>query len=161
MAQAGLRHSNPVGGCAGKWSGSTDNGGSAGAGRNDAGRGRTASPGNLRFAGIARQRQYLARQKQLERTVYHFLGPNKSIDNVEAARAAVEDLYRTNGYQTVAVDIPEQDVKNGVVYLQVVEGKVSRLRVKDSRYFRWARSRPACRNWPKAMCPTSRLCNSN
>ncbi|WNB77862.1 ShlB/FhaC/HecB family hemolysin secretion/activation protein [Methylomonas koyamae] len=74
-------------------------------------------------------------KKQLERTVYHFLGPNKSIDNVEAARAAVEDLYRSNGYQTVAVDIPEQDVKNGVVYLQVVEGKVSRLRVKDSRYF--------------------------
>jgi len=33
------------------------------------------------------------------------------------------------------VDIPEQDVKNGVVYLQVVEGKVSRLRIKDSRYF--------------------------
>lgn len=74
-------------------------------------------------------------KKQLERTIYPFLGPKKSIDNVELARTALEDLYRTNGYQTVAVDIPEQDVKNGVVYLQVVEGKVSRLRVKDSRYF--------------------------
>ncbi|WKJ89050.1 ShlB/FhaC/HecB family hemolysin secretion/activation protein [Methylomonas montana] len=74
-------------------------------------------------------------KKQLERTVYPFLGPKKSIDNVEMARTALEDLYRTNGYQTVAVDIPEQDVKNGIVYLQVVEGKVSKLRVKDSRYF--------------------------
>lgn len=74
-------------------------------------------------------------KKQLERTIYPFLGPKKSIDNVESARAALEELYRTHGYQTVAVDIPEQDVKNGIVYLQVVEGKVSRLRVKDSRYF--------------------------
>ncbi|WP_230874746.1 ShlB/FhaC/HecB family hemolysin secretion/activation protein [Methylomonas sp. LL1] len=74
-------------------------------------------------------------KKQLERTVYPFLGPKKSIDNVESARSALEELYRNQGYQTVSVDIPEQDVKNGVVYLQVVEGKVSRLRVKDSRYF--------------------------
>lgn len=74
-------------------------------------------------------------KKQLERSIYPFLGPKKSIDNVEKARAALEALYRAQGYQTVAVDIPEQDVKNGVVYLQVVEGKISRLRIKDSRYF--------------------------
>lgn len=74
-------------------------------------------------------------KKQLERTIYPFLGPKKSIDNVESARASLEELYRAQGYQTVSVDIPEQDVKNGIVYLHVVEGKISRLRVKDSRYF--------------------------
>jgi len=57
-------------------------------------------------------------KKQLERTIYPFLGPKKSIDNVDLARSALEELYRTQGYQTVSVDIPEQDVKNGVVYLQ-------------------------------------------
>ncbi len=77
----------------------------------------------------------LIERKQLERTIYPFLGLKKSVDNVELARAALEELYRKQGYQTVSVDIPEQDVKNGIVYLQVVEGKVSRLRVKDSRYF--------------------------
>lgn len=74
-------------------------------------------------------------KKLLERTVYPFLGLKKSIDNVELARGALEELYKTHGYQFVAVDIPEQDVQNGVVYLQVVEGKVSRLRIKESRYF--------------------------
>lgn len=74
-------------------------------------------------------------RKILERTVYRFLGPKKSIDNVEAARTALEELYHSKGYQTVAVDIPEQDVKNGVVYLNVTEGTISKLRVKDSRYF--------------------------
>ena len=73
--------------------------------------------------------------KQVGRAVYPFLGPKKTIDTVESARAALEKLYQSLGYQTVAVDIPEQDVKNGIVYLQVVEGKVSRLRVVESRYF--------------------------
>ncbi|MGZ8162190.1 MAG: ShlB/FhaC/HecB family hemolysin secretion/activation protein [Methylobacter sp.] len=57
------------------------------------------------------------------------------MDNVDLARSALEELYRAKGYQTVSVDIPEQDVKNGIVYLNVVEGKVSRLRVKEARYF--------------------------
>ena len=74
-------------------------------------------------------------KRQLERTIYPFLGLKKSLENVDLARAALEDLYRAQGYQTVSVDIPEQDVKNGIVYLQVVEGKVSSLKVKDSRYF--------------------------
>ncbi|POZ53530.1 ShlB/FhaC/HecB family hemolysin secretion/activation protein [Methylovulum psychrotolerans] len=77
----------------------------------------------------------LLERTQLERTVYPFLGPQKTIATVEKAREALEKIYHDQGYQTVGVDIPEQDVQNGVVYLQVVEGKVSRLRVKDSRYF--------------------------
>lgn len=44
-------------------------------------------------------------------------------------------MYRSKGYQTVSVDIPEQNVDKGVVYLQVVEGKIARLRVKDASYF--------------------------
>jgi hemolysin activation/secretion protein len=72
---------------------------------------------------------------QLERAVYAFLGPKKTIETVEQARTALEKLYHDRGYQTVGVDIPEQNVQNGVVYLQVVEGKVSRLKVKNSRYF--------------------------
>ena len=71
----------------------------------------------------------------LEKTVYPFLGVKKTIDTVEDARTALEKVYHDQGYQTVAVDIPEQNVKNGVIYLKVVEGKVSRIRVKDSRYF--------------------------
>lgn len=78
---------------------------------------------------------HLLKDVEIERTVYPFLGPKKDIETVEKARKALEDIYRTKGYQTVSVDIPEQDVVNGVVNLQVVEGKVSRLRVTDSHYF--------------------------
>jgi hemolysin activation/secretion protein len=71
----------------------------------------------------------------IERTVYPYLGPKKNIETVESARSGLEDAYHNKGYQTVVVDIPEQDVENGVVTLQVIEGKVSQLRVTDSRYF--------------------------
>ncbi len=74
-------------------------------------------------------------RSEIERTIYPFLGPKKSIDIVEQARARLENLFQMKGYKTVSVDIPEQDVVNGIVYLQVVEGKISRLTVKDSRYF--------------------------
>ena len=70
----------------------------------------------------------------VEETVYPFLGPGRSADDVESARAALEKAYRDAGFQTVAVQIPQQQVADGVVVLQVVEGVVERLRVNGARF---------------------------
>lgn len=68
--------------------------------------------------------------------VYPFLGPGRTVEDVEKARAALEKAYHDKGFQTVAVDIPQdQQGRGGVIFLQVVETKVGRLRVKGSRYF--------------------------
>ena len=77
----------------------------------------------------------LLSQEEVERAVYPYLGPDKTADDVEAARAALEKAYAAKGYQTVAVSIPGQQVKDGVVTLKVIEGKVGRLRVKGARYY--------------------------
>jgi hemolysin activation/secretion protein len=74
-------------------------------------------------------------QQIIEKTVYPFLGPGKSIDSVEQARQALESVYKTRGYPTVLVEIPEQDVIEGVVRLQVVEGTIERLKITGSRYY--------------------------
>jgi hemolysin activation/secretion protein len=71
----------------------------------------------------------------VERAVYSHLGPQKTIEDIEAARAALESLYRTRGYGTVLVNIPEQDVSNAVVRLEVIEGKIDRLRITGNKYF--------------------------
>jgi len=74
-------------------------------------------------------------QMDVEEAVYPFLGPGRTADDVEKARAALEKAYQGKGYQTVAVTIPPQDARTGVVVFKVVEAKVGRLRVKNSRYF--------------------------
>jgi hemolysin activation/secretion protein len=72
---------------------------------------------------------------QIESAVYSHMGEKKTIDDVEKARDALEKVYHQAGYLTALVDIPEQEVDRKVVKLNVTEGKVGRLRIKDSNYF--------------------------
>jgi hemolysin activation/secretion protein len=71
----------------------------------------------------------------IEKAVYPFLGPGRSVADVEKARAALEKAYHDAGYQTVSVSIPEQRVEDAVVTLHVTEGTVSRVRVTGARYY--------------------------
>lgn len=73
-------------------------------------------------------------RKAIEEAVYPFLGPGRTKEDVEQARAALEQAYHDKGFQTVAVQVPEQQVKRGIVHLQVVERVVGRLRVKGAKY---------------------------
>lgn len=77
----------------------------------------------------------------VERAVTAHLGPERSLGDVEAARAALEKAYQDAGYVTVFVDLPEQEVRDGVVRLRVLEGQVSRLKVTESRYYDQGRIR--------------------
>lgn len=73
--------------------------------------------------------------KTVERAVYPYEGPHKTIEDVQAARAALEKAYHDAGFGTVFVDIPEQDVGPGIVRLRVIEGRLDRVRVSGVRYF--------------------------
>lgn len=73
-------------------------------------------------------------QATIEKAVYPFLGPNRTADDVEAARAALEKAYRARGYQSVVVEIPSQHISDRALKLHVVEQPVGRLRVVGSRY---------------------------
>ncbi len=71
----------------------------------------------------------------IEQAVMPFLGPDRQMDSVEGARAALEKAYQGAGYLSVFVDVPEQRIADGVVILNVTEGRVERLKVSGSRYF--------------------------
>jgi hemolysin activation/secretion protein len=70
----------------------------------------------------------------IETAVTPFLGPGRSIRDVEAARRELEKRYHDRGYQTVLVNIPPQEIATGVVRLAVVEGSVARFEIRGSRY---------------------------
>lgn len=74
-------------------------------------------------------------EQEVGAAVYPFLGPERTPEDVEQARAALEKAYKDRGYQTVTVEVPQQQVRRGVVLLQVVEARVGRLRVKGARFF--------------------------
>ncbi|MEZ0273276.1 MAG: POTRA domain-containing protein, partial [Roseimicrobium sp.] len=67
--------------------------------------------------------------------VYPFLGPGRTVEDVEAARTALEKAYHDKGFQSVSVEVPQQSAARGIVMLRVVENKVGRLRVHGARFF--------------------------
>jgi hemolysin activation/secretion protein len=72
---------------------------------------------------------------EIERAVYPFVGPDKTINDLNAARVALENSYHSKGYGTVFVDLPEQQVVDGLVRLKVTEGRLSSVQVTGTRYY--------------------------
>ena len=72
--------------------------------------------------------------RDIEAMLYGFLGPDRSVDDVEHARAALEALYTKRGYPTVSAVVPPQSGADGIVVLKVIERPVERLRVVGSRF---------------------------
>ena len=79
--------------------------------------------------------EHLLTHLEVETAVYPYLGPLRTADDVEQARAALEKAYRDKGYQTVAVQIPPQKPDSGIIVLQVMPNPVGRLRIHGSRYY--------------------------
>lgn len=73
----------------------------------------------------------------VERTVSPFMGPGKTIKDVEAAREALEKAYQDAGYLSVVVSLPNQKLRgDGEVRLDVVEARIERLAVTGAQYHR-------------------------
>jgi hemolysin activation/secretion protein len=73
--------------------------------------------------------------RQIEAVLYPRLGNDRSFADVDAARAALEAAYHALGYATVFVDVPPQQVTDGVVRLHVTEGRLRERTIQGARYF--------------------------
>lgn len=73
--------------------------------------------------------------RAVERVLYPLLGDAKTLTDVEVARTALENAYHDHGFATVFVDIPPQEVTDGVVRLRVTEGRVHERSISGARYF--------------------------
>jgi len=71
----------------------------------------------------------------LREIVRPFTGAGKTAADVEKARDALEKFYHQSGYPAALVNIPEQNVADGIVYLRVLESRVGRVRISGNRYF--------------------------
>lgn len=78
-------------------------------------------------------------QIEIEKRVYPFLGPRRTVEDIDKACLALQEAYRDAGFQTVSVDIPVQSTATGVIALNVVEGRVDRVRVTGARHYEQGR----------------------
>jgi hemolysin activation/secretion protein len=77
---------------------------------------------------------HLLNALEIEQAMEPYLGPGRSLDDAHAARDALQKVYQAKGYQSVVVELPPQQVKNGVLLLQVVENSIGRVRVEGAKY---------------------------
>lgn len=91
--------------------------------------------GNLYIREYRVRGNHILKPIEIEEAVYPFLGPGRSEQDIEQARLGLEKIYKSKGYQTVYVEVPQQTGARGIILLNVVEAPVGRLRVKGSRYF--------------------------
>jgi hemolysin activation/secretion protein len=54
---------------------------------------------------------------------------------MQAVSAKIESKYKEKGYLTTIVYIPEQDIRDGVIEIQIAEGKMGQLNVEGNKWF--------------------------
>ena len=62
-------------------------------------------------------------------------GASVTFETIRAAQAEFQMAYRDRGYVTVSVGLPQQELTNGIVKVQVTEGRLVEINVVSQRYF--------------------------
>ncbi|MGA8785416.1 MAG: POTRA domain-containing protein, partial [Polaromonas sp.] len=70
-----------------------------------------------------------------------FAGPERSFGDVRRAVEALQQAYRQRGYSVVLVQLPEQELAQGVVHVKVIEPRIGHARVEGSQLFSTANIR--------------------
>lgn len=74
-------------------------------------------------------------QETVESILGVAVGPDVRFAEIQKALGELQLAYRERGYATVAVGLPEQQLTDGIIKVQVTEGVLSEIRVTGNRYF--------------------------
>lgn len=67
---------------------------------------------------------------ELDKIVASFIGKESTFEDLLAIRTAIAQLYLDRGYTTSGAFLPPQDVSDGTVAVQVIEGELERIDLK-------------------------------
>jgi hemolysin activation/secretion protein len=73
---------------------------------------------------------------QLSEVTSPYTNRELSAEDLEGLRLALTHYYINHGYLTSGAVIPEQDVADGVLTMQVIEGKLTEVNIEDNKWFR-------------------------
>ena len=89
----------------------------------------------LQVTRIALEGSTLLPDEELKKLVSPIIGRTVALSELQEVTQAVTRWYRGRGYVTSRAVIPAQEVKDGLVRIRVIEGKVGQLKVEGNRYF--------------------------
>jgi hemolysin activation/secretion protein len=72
---------------------------------------------------------------EVEAALAPFRGAGRDFGDVQRALAALQKAYAARGFNAVKVALPEQELNEGVVRLQVVEARIGRVTIEGNRFF--------------------------
>ena len=71
----------------------------------------------------------------IDRLLAPYAGKDRNFGHVQMALEALEAAYHARGFNVVQVALPEQELNQGVVRLQVIETRIGKLRVEGNSVF--------------------------
>ncbi|HRA98502.1 MAG TPA: POTRA domain-containing protein, partial [Nitrospira sp.] len=74
--------------------------------------------------------------QQLSEITAPYTNRELTAEDLESLRLALTYYYVTHGYVTSGAVVPEQDVADGVLTMQIIEGKITQVNVEDTKWFR-------------------------
>ena len=98
---------------------------------------------------------------RVEQIVMPFVGDGKVYGDVQKALEALEGEYRRRGYGTVQVYVPEQELTEGVVRLQVSEGVVGKVTITGNQHFDAGNIRASLPHLKEGTAPNMRQLSEN
>lgn len=72
---------------------------------------------------------------ELQAVVAPYVGKDKGMADIQAAMVAVEHAYSQRGYGAVKTVLPEQELEDGVVRIQVIAAKIGQVEVVGNQHF--------------------------
>ncbi|MFA6282109.1 MAG: ShlB/FhaC/HecB family hemolysin secretion/activation protein [Candidatus Omnitrophota bacterium] len=80
----------------------------------------------------------LVPEKDLKKIISQYEGKELYLSEMQKVADLVTDAYRKKGYTTSKAYLPPQTIKDGILTIKVVEGRVGKVEIKGNRYFRTA-----------------------
>ncbi len=71
---------------------------------------------------------------EIQAAMSPYVGDNRKFSDIEAARQAIRQLYVSRGFSTVTVNVPEQEISDGQIKLNIVEPRLSQVKIIGAKH---------------------------
>jgi hemolysin activation/secretion protein len=67
--------------------------------------------------------------------VAEFIGDDRDFSSIQSAVSAIKKTYLEDGYETIRIVVPKQELENGIVHLQVIEAQLGKIEVQGNKFY--------------------------